>query len=255
MPSPTTTAASPSAPRATTTAPSPTTPRRSGSIRNTPRPTTTAAIAYRAKGDLDRAIADYSEAIRLDPKIRRRLQQPRHRVLAPRATSTAPSPTTARRSSSIPNADWPTTTAASRISTLATSRKRWPISSQASELDPKYAYYALWLDIVDSATDCRAVWQQATAQIDMTKWPAPVIRLFLGQLTPAAVLAAADDPDPTTKKGQVCEANFYSGELALRRSAKDEAARLFRLAASDCPKSFTEWGAANAELKALGAAP
>ena len=88
----------------------------------------------------------------------------------------------------------------------------------------------------------------------MTAWPAPVIRMFLGQMTPAAVLAAADDPDATKKKGQVCEANFYSGEWALRHGAKDEAARLFRLAASDCPKDFNEWSAANAELKALGAA-
>jgi hypothetical protein len=33
---------------------------------------------------------------------------------------------------------------------------------------------------------------------------------------------------------------------------KDEATRLFRLAASDCPHIFNEWDAANAELKALG---
>ncbi len=79
--------------------------------------------------------------------------------------------------------------------------------------------------------------------------------MFLGQMTPAAVRGAADDPDATKKKGQVCEANFYSGELALRQDAKDEAARLFRLAAADCPQDFDEWFAANAELKALGAAP
>jgi len=61
----------------------------------------------------------------------------------------------------------------------------------------------------------------------MTQWPAPVIRMFLGQMTPAAVLAAANDPDPIKKKDQVCDANFYSGELALRTGAKNEAARLF----------------------------
>ena len=74
-------------------------------------------------------------------------------------------------------------------------------------------------------------------------------------MTPAATLAAADDPDPNKKKGQVCEANFYSGELALRTGAKDEATRLFRLAVSDCPKLYDEMAAAIAELKALGAAP
>ena len=79
--------------------------------------------------------------------------------------------------------------------------------------------------------------------------------MFLGQMTPAAVLVAANDPDPIKKKDQVCDANFYSGELALRTGAKNEAARLFRLAASNCRKTSTEWSSANAELKALGVAP
>ena len=96
---------------------------------------------------------------------------------------------------------------------------------------------------------------QAVAEIDMTKWPAPLMRLYLGQMTPESVLAAADNPDAKTKKGQVCEANFYSGDPALQRDAKEEAARLFRLAAADCPKTSTEWWAANAELKALGITP
>ena len=96
---------------------------------------------------------------------------------------------------------------------------------------------------------------EATRYIDMTKWPAPVIRLFLGQTTPEAVLAAADDPNAKTKQGKVCEANFYTAELALQRRAKDEATRLFRLAVTDCRKGFTERAAANAELKALGANP
>ena len=48
--------------------------------RNMPQPTTTAATRITQKGDDDRAIADYNEAIRLDPEICLRLQQPRHRV-------------------------------------------------------------------------------------------------------------------------------------------------------------------------------
>lgn len=87
----------------------------------------------------------------------------------------------------------------------------------------------------------------------MTKWPAPIIRLYLGQLTAEAVLAAADDRDAAATQGKRCAVNFFSGQLALRRDAKDEALRLFRLAASDCPKSFNQRSAANAELKALGA--
>jgi lipoprotein NlpI len=123
--------------------------------------------------------------------------------------------------------------------------------SQASKLDPQYAYYALWIDIIDKRGNMASSLPQALAKIDMTKWPAPVIRMFLGQTTPAAVLAAADHPDAATKRGQVCEANFYSGQLALQQGAKAEAARLFRLAATGCPHEFVEGSSANAELAAL----
>jgi lipoprotein NlpI len=95
---------------------------------------------------------------------------------------------------------------------------------------------------------------QAIANIDMTAWPAPVVRMFLGQMTPAGVLAAAEHPDADKKKGRLCEANFYGGELALLTRARDEVTHRFRLAATDCPKNFDEWGAANVELRALGAA-
>jgi lipoprotein NlpI len=127
--------------------------------------------------------------------------------------------------------------------------------SQASKLDPEYAYYALWLDILDKRSNVASRLPEAISQINMTKWPAPVIRLFMGQTTPAAVLAAADDPDANTRKGQLCEANFYLGELALQQGAKERAARLFRLAAAGCPREFVEGPAAFAELKMLGVSP
>jgi hypothetical protein len=51
--------------------------------------------------------------------------------------------------------------------------------------------------------------------------------------------------DPKIKKGQVCEANFYTGELALQRGDKGPASIP---PSADCPNH--EWFAANAELKA-----
>jgi hypothetical protein len=40
--------------------------------------------------------------------------------------------------------------------------------------------------------------------------------------------------------------------LALQQGAKEESARLFRLAAAACPREFVERPAASAELNALG---
>jgi lipoprotein NlpI len=70
-------------------------------------------------------------------------------------------------------------------------------------------------------------------------------------MTPDAVLAAAESPNTQMQQNQICEANFYSGELALQRGTKDEATRLFKLAVDGCPKMSIEYQSATAELKAL----
>ena len=176
--------------------------------------------AWRNKGDLDRAIADYNEAIRLDPKD----------------------------AGCYKNRGVANLYAGSLSKALAD-------LNQASELKPKDAYTALWLDVVNKRSNLPSHLPQVIAQLDMTRWPAPVIRLFLGQMTPDAALAAADDPNAMIKQRRVCEASFFSGELRLMQGTKENAAHLFRLAATDCPKTLIVWSAANAELKALSSSP
>jgi lipoprotein NlpI len=177
--------------------------------------------AYHDKGDNDRAIADYNQAIQLDLKDAVAYFD-RGRVylyadLLPKALADI---------------------------------------NQASALNPKDAYAALWLDIVNKRSNLPSRLAETAAQINMTEWPAPVIRLYLGQMTPEAVLAAADNPNAETKNGRICEANFYTGEMDLQQGKKDDATRLFRrAAAADCPKSFIEYEGAVAELKALGVKP
>jgi lipoprotein NlpI len=178
------------------------------------------ADAWRDKGDDGRALADFAEAIRLDPK-NALIYENRARVEF--------------FGGALPQA----------LADLA----------QASDLDPRRGYTALWLDIAGKRSNQPSGLADAIRQVDMTRWPAPIISFYLGQKTLEGVLAAADNRDAVIKKGRVCEVNFYAGELALQQGAKDEALRLLRLAAADCPRGYTEWWTANAELKALGAKP
>ena len=147
--------------------------------------------AWRNKGDLDRAIADYNEAIRLDPKD----------------------------AGCYKNRGVANLYAGSLSKALAD-------LNQASELKPKDAYTALWLDVVNKRSNLPSHLPQVIAQLDMTRWPAPVIRLFLGQMTPDAVLAAADDPNGMIKQRRVCEASF------LQRRIKADAGRKGKCCAS-----------------------
>ena len=211
-------------------------------------------LAYRDKGELDRAIADHTEAITLDPRFAVAFNSrgftydskgERDRAIADYTEAIRLDPKFAVAFRNLGRAYLYAGALPKALADL----------SQSSELDPKNGYSALWLDIIGKRSNLPSRLQQATERIDMTKWPAPLIHVFLGELTPEALLAAADDHDPKTEKGQVCEANFYSGELALQQGKKDEAARLFKLAANDCPKGLVEWAAANAELKTLGVTP
>jgi tetratricopeptide (TPR) repeat protein len=216
------------------------------------------ASAFLNKGDLDRAIADYTEVIRLDPAkggvfgggfLDRGnayyAKQDYDRAIADYNEEIRLYPNS-------PDTFHKRGLAYFYGGTLA---KALADFSLVSERLPNDAYSELWVDIARQRNNVPSRLPQMISKIDMKAWPAPVIRMFLGQMTTAAVLAAAEDGDATKKKGKICEANFYTGELALRKSKKDDAIRLFRLAASDCPQDFDERDAAKAELRLLGAAP
>ena len=122
---------------------------------------------------------------------------------------------------------------------------------KATELDPRDAYAALWRDLAEQRNNAPSQLREVAKQLDMTAWPAPVIRQFLGEQNAAQTLAAAQDNDPKTTRGRSCEANFYGGEFALLKKDRQEALRLLKRAASDCPRGFIEAPAAMAEMIAL----
>jgi lipoprotein NlpI len=157
--------------------------------------------AYLAKGDNEHAIADYDRVIELDKN--------NPRVYLKRGVANL---------------------------YMGAAQKAAVDLARSSELDPHDPYTALWLDILGKRS--RGQLAKTATSIDMNKWPAPIISLYLGKITPADLNAAAGHADPAVKKAQTCEANFYGGKLASQRGKKDEARRLFETAAAECPKSF-----------------
>jgi tetratricopeptide (TPR) repeat protein len=206
--------------------------------------------AYYSKGDVDRAIADYGEALRDDPA--------NQFAYVDRALAYG-------RKGDIPHALADYSQVLKVNSNLASGYfglgynhfrtgdlpKALAELTQANALDPGDPYIALLLDIVAARSHLQSSLKDQSAKIDMTKWPAPVIRLYLGQLTPDAVLAAADNADATIKRGRVCEVDFYTGELDLRDGRKDDARQRFEQAARDCPPHFLESWFAASELHGL----
>lgn len=203
---------------------------------------------YKSLGDLTRAMADMNESIRLDPNFapayftRGRLSYMIGNNPAALENFTKSIKLDPEDASAYFNRGVAYYVVGGRTADAVADFKK------AAELNPKDAYAALWRDLAERRTNAPGHLAEAAKQLDMTVWPAPVIRHFLGELNTEQTFDAAVDPDPKTKLAQTCEANFYSGELALLKKNKKEAQRLIKLAANNCPQSFVESTAAVAEL-------
>jgi lipoprotein NlpI len=203
---------------------------------------------YKIRGDLARAIADMNESIRLDPNYalayftRGRLSYMMGNNPAALEDFGKSIRLDAEDASAYFNRGVAYYVVGGRAADAAADFKK------AAELDPKNPYAALWRDLAERRTNAPSHLAEAAKQLDMTAWPAPVIRHFLGELNTEQTFSAAFDTDPKTKLSQTCEANFYSGELALLKKNKKEAQRLLKPAADECPQSFVESTAAIAEL-------
>jgi lipoprotein NlpI len=203
---------------------------------------------YKKNGDIDRAVTDLNESIRLDPNY-------------PMAYFTRGSVSYINGNNVAALADFGKSIQLDPSDATAYFRRGIAYFfvggrvadaeadlRKATELDPTDAYATLWLDIAARRNGSPSRLAEAAKQLDMTAWPAPIVRQFLGEQNAAQTLSAAADGDPKTQRGQICEANFYGGELALLKKEKPEALRLLKLAASDCPRAFIESTAAIAEL-------
>jgi lipoprotein NlpI len=175
------------------------------------------AKAYRAKGDYQDAIADYGEAIKLDPQ----------HALAYKGRGIA-------------------------YLLSGDNAKAEADFQQASALDRTDQYAALWLDIATRRNNQPSHIKEAALNLHMSSWPAPLIFLFGGDMTPHDVAVAAQNIDKRITQARLCDAYFYIGESTLLQKDKDQATHLFQLAVKTCPQTVDEYSAAVAELKAMG---
>jgi tetratricopeptide (TPR) repeat protein len=203
---------------------------------------------YKRDGDFDHAMADLNEAIRLDPNYaiayfaRGSLSYMRGSNIGAVADFTKSIQLEPNEATAYFNRGVAYFFLGGRIADAEADFKK------AVVLNPRDPYAALWLDLAERRNNVPSHLAEAAKQLDMTAWPAAVIRHFLGGLSAAQTLDAAFDSDPKTKLGRTCEADFYGGELALLKKDRKEAQRLLQRAASDCPRGFIESTAAIAEL-------
>jgi lipoprotein NlpI len=128
----------------------------------------------------------------------------------------------------------------------------------AARLAPSDVLGAIWLHIarVRAGQADQQEFAANIAKIDRRTWPGPIADVLSGAITPdqlgdIAMSSAGDKPQPE----RVCDARVYLGLLQLAAGDKDEARKLFQ-AADECPSGVTEAterAVAKMELKRLGA--
>jgi lipoprotein NlpI len=116
-------------------------------------------------------------------------------------------------------------------------------------------YSAIWLHlaIARGALAGEAPLAPILAQIDASRWPAPVLQMYTGAIEPQEALAAAVSRDPREDLLLKCEAYFYAGQQYLIRGDKDQARAAFEMALATGATEFLEYDWSRRELDLLAA--
>ena len=218
-------------------------------LQPTPEVYTSRGDVWREKGDVDRAIIDYGEAIRLDATsvaaFYRRGLALREKDEIDRAMSDF---TSAIRLD-------PNHADAYKHRGVANFEKGEFLSAASDLLHAVEikddSYLLLWRYLTrgrvgqDGATELAA----GAARLTSKDWPFPLIEVYLGKRT------TEDIRNSTLKPNETCEAAFYVGEFELLRGNRAEARSALQAATEICPKRLIEYDGAFAELRRLGIVP
>jgi lipoprotein NlpI len=122
---------------------------------------------------------------------------------------------------------------------------------RGAQLAPKVPYFPIWLHIAERRAQQTSTLAAAVSRLDMMKWPAPAVRMFLGEDLPTAVLAYGSTNVKTRKYG-ACEATFFVAEHSYLAGQRDDAVRLYKETKQACRRNFVESVAAHLALRSLG---
>jgi lipoprotein NlpI len=116
-----------------------------------------------------------------------------------------------------------------------------------------FVYSVLWLELAIRRGHLERPSRLALAQQELggEHWPAPVLQMYQGKLSPAEVIAAAAAPDVRVALEQQCEAYFYAGQEYLLRQQPLQARAAFEAAIATGMTDFLEYDWAARELELL----
>lgn len=209
--------------------------------------------AYLRKGDADRAIADFTAALKIDPGD----------VVA------------LNRRGEAHGAKTDFTRAITDFSEAVRLNPRYPLAFRnrarihfyrgnfdaaaedfrfAEQADPGNGYSLLWRYVAEAragVVDRAGLFKGAS--LVREGWPKPLVLHFLGNRGAPEMLAAAA-ANPAQRPEQVCEAHFFLGQKHILDGASEAAVASLKQALALCPRHMVEHHATRVELRRLGVA-
>lgn len=116
-------------------------------------------------------------------------------------------------------------------------------TTEMKALPNPYSAILLYLSRARSGQDAHGGLVKNSTGMNLTSWPGPIVKLFLGTATPESVLEAAKSTKPATDRQQRCQAYFYLGQQALIAGKPVQAKSYFKqalaLGNAGCSDEFT----------------
>ncbi|MEQ1577042.1 MAG: tetratricopeptide repeat protein, partial [Hyphomicrobium sp.] len=201
--------------------------------------------SYRAKGDDARAIADYTKAIELDPKSDEVYRHRAHMFLMEGELDKAIADYDKAIENDPKDANHAGERGLARFSKGDFKNAAADLLTAIQLGDGAYSVLLRFLARTRIGEAAEAELESNAARLKTKDWPFAVTELYLGKRSPAAMLDAAATPDDR------CEAQFYIGQWHLLKGNQPEAEAGLKAAVATCDKDFPASIAAIAELKRL----
>jgi tetratricopeptide (TPR) repeat protein len=211
--------------------------------------------AYINKDEYDRAIQDFDEAIRLNPNNANNYNN-RGVAYQRRGDNGRAIQNYSQAISLNPNdvvAYFNRGSAHFAESNLMAAASDFEHTISAAPSSSSGVYSALFLHIIMKRKGLDDAQQLArvAAAADLSKWPGPLLKLYLGQFSAAEAMKATTGGISDLHKYEVCQANYFSGEDALLHHQRTVAVAHLRAARDGCPGGATYRAVAAAEIKRL----
>jgi tetratricopeptide (TPR) repeat protein len=119
---------------------------------------------------------------------------------------------------------------------------------------PSNMYTALLIAVAKMHKGDNAVADDMTAesQAFSKDWPFPVVQYYLGKASEDDMAQAARDPDAQTQRARFCEMYFYLGEWQMFHGQQMGGIGSLKRAKEECQQGYFEYDLVKTELKRLG---